>query len=616
MHASLGILQRRARPSLALGVLVAVLGIAAETSLASLLTPVTPVQSLDVVYLLGIVAVASVWGPGAGLTMAVASTVAFDLFLLPPAWTVRPYKGEFLAVLGAFLAIALLSSTLAKVARLLTLEVDARQEADRSADLARLLLRAPDLATALPAASRWLAQTFELPSASIERGSVPSDEWHEAFPLRGNGTLATLLVPAGLKRATLRRLRERVVPSLEVLLQAAGERETVTDTLRSSRDELRRIADEQSALRRLATLVAHAVPPAEVLDAFARETGRVLGARHTLVARYDADGTATSVGVWKTEDFVAALPPGSRWHLEKGTVAELVWRTRRPGRIDAYVGTGEMVTKLRDHGIVSSVGCPITVGHSLWGVAIASSSTPEPLAEGIEERMFDFTELAAAAIANAQSHADLKASRARVVAAADETRRRIERDLHDGAQQRLIAIGLQVRAIEAAMPQGLGPLKDQLARAVHSVEEAIADLQEISRGLHPAILARGGLAPTLTALARRSPIPVELDVSTGRRLGERLEVTIYYVASEALTNVAKHAHASVVYLDLTVSEPLVRLSIRDDGVGGADAARGSGLIGLTDRVEAVGGKLEIVSVAGHGTTLIAEIPADTCQLDV
>ena len=175
--------------------------------------------------------------------MAVASTVAFDLFLLPPAWTVRPYKGEFLAVLGIFLAIALLSSTLTKLSRLLTIESDARQQADLSVDLARMMLRAPDLATTLPAASQRLARALGLRSASIERGAVPSDERHEAFPLHGNGTL---LVPAGLTRPTLRRLRERVVPSLQVLLQAAGEREDVASPARASRDQLRRIADGQS----------------------------------------------------------------------------------------------------------------------------------------------------------------------------------------------------------------------------------------------------------------------------------------------------------------------------------------------------------------------------------
>ena len=603
----LAMLQRR-RPPLILGAVVAILCIAGETSIAYLLTGVTPVDSLDTVYLLGIVIVASLWGPVLGLTTALASSLAFDFFLLPPPWTVRPIKGEFLADLGAFVVIALLSCTLAKLARLLAVQLNAREEADLSAELARLLLRTPDLGTALPAAARRLAKILELPSASIERGSIRSDERHQTFPLRAEGMLATLVVPAGLARPTLRRLQDRVVPSIEVLIQAARDRQIVADALRASRDKLRRIADEQAALRHLATLIAHAVPPAQVLDAVAREMGSLLGAKHTVVASYEPDGTATSVGVWKAEDFGDALPTGWRWSLEAGTVSEVVWRTGLPGRINSYEGSGEMVTKLREYGIVSSVGCPITIDRRLWGVAIVASATPEPLPPDTEERMRDFAELAAAAVANAQSHADLKASRARVVAAADDTRRRIERDLHDGTQQRLVTIGLGIRAIEAGIRQGTSPSQEQLSRVTRSIEEAIVDLQEISRGLHPAILAKGGLAPALTALARRSPIPVQLDVATGRRLRERLEMTIYYVVSEALTNATKHAHATMVNVDVTVNEPLVRLRIRDDGIGGADASRGSGLIGLTDRVAAISGKLEIVSPPGEGTTLTAEIP--------
>jgi len=604
----LAMLQRRTHPPLVFGVVVATLCIAAETTLGRLLTHVTSVHSVNVLYLVGIVVVASMWGPWLGLVTALASTVAFDLFLLPPAWTVRPATGEFLAVLGAYAAIALLASTLSRLARRLAIEVDEHQDADLSAELARLLLRTADPRWALPAASRCLVQILGLPSASIERGAVAADDDHEAFPLRGDDPPITLLVPAGLPRSKVRRLRERVVPSLEILLRAAEEREHVADALRLSRDKLRRVANEQASLRHLATLVAHGVSSTEVLDAVAREMGTMLGAEHVVIARYEPDGTVVSVGFWQSLDCEAALPPGSRWGLDEGTVSELVWRTRMPGRISHYQGDSEMVTRLRGYGIASSVGCPIRVGNSLWGLAIAASIIPRSFPADTEERMAEFTEIAAAAVASAQSHADLKASRARVVAAADETRRRIERDLHDGTQQRLVTIGLEVRAIAAAMPEGLERLRDQLARTGRSIEEAINDLQEFSRGVHPAILARGGLGPALMALARRSPIPVELNVRADRRLGERLEVTIYFVVSEALTNAAKHAQASMVQIDLTLSESSVRLVIRDDGAGGADPERGSGLIGLIDRIETVGGKLEVVSPPGKGTTLTAEIP--------
>jgi signal transduction histidine kinase len=243
-------------------------------------------------------------------------------------------------------------------------------------------------------------------------------------------------------------------------------------------------------------------------------------------------------------------------------------------------------------------------------VAIVSASTCEPLPEDTEMRMLEFTELAAAAIANAQGNADLRASRARVVAAADEARRRIERDLHDGTQQRLVSLGLELRGIGETIPPELDEARTQLARTAKSLDDAVVDLQELSRGLHPAILAKGGLKPALTVLARRSAMPVELDVSVSGRLPQRFEVTVYYVVSEALTNAAKHAFASVVHIGLAMNGRVLRLSISDDGVGGADPSCGSGLLGLTDRVEAIGGTISIVSPARGGTSLLIELPLD------
>jgi signal transduction histidine kinase len=583
--------------------------VAAETSLAALLPSVTPVRTLDLMYLPGILVVASWCGLGLGLLTALASTIAFDLFVTGPLWSLRPTTGEFLATLVIFLVIALLASAISALARSLAVRADAWMDASLSAELAGLLLRAPDLAAALPAAARHLARAFGLPSASIEPGVVPADEAHSTFPLCDGRMHATLVVPADLAKPTLQRLQDRAVPSLESVLQAAMEREDVTSAARSNYERLRRIADEQAALRNLATLVAHSVPPSDVFDAVAREMGQVLGTRHTVIARYEEDGTALmTAGTYNYEEIVTA---GTRFALEEGTVSDLVFRTRAPGRVDAYRGHGVLSRRLRERGVFSSVGCPIVVGQELWGVAIASSSTPEPLPADTEERMLEFTELTAAAIANAQSHSDLIASRARVVTATDETRRRIERDLHDGTQQNLVSIGLEMRAIEAAMPPELEQLKDQLSATARAVDNAVAELQEISRGLHPAILARGGLRPALTVLARRSATAVQLNLPPVCPLPERLEVTVYYVVSEALTNTTKYAHASKVYIDLTIAETLIRLSIRDDGLGGADPAHGSGLTGLTDRVTALGGRMEIMSPVGGGTTLLAEIPYES-----
>jgi signal transduction histidine kinase len=207
------------------------------------------------------------------------------------------------------------------------------------------------------------------------------------------------------------------------------------------------------------------------------------------------------------------------------------------------------------------------------------------------------------------SGAELTASRARIVTAADETRRRIERDLHDGVQQRLVSLGLELGAVEAAMPAG-DALKARLARTVRGLTGALEDLVEISRGIHPAILAKGGLTPALKTLARRSAVPVELAVRAETRLPAPVEVAAYYVVSEALTNTAKHGHASAVHVDVETRDGVLELSIRDNGCGGADPRRGSGLIGLTDRVDALGGTIEVTSPLGEGTTLVVTLPIE------
>ncbi|MCW2859356.1 MAG: histidine kinase [Actinoallomurus sp.] len=589
----LALMQRRTRPPLALGILVAALCVVTETLLADLLKQITPERSLGTLYLLGIVTVASVWGLWLGIATAVVSTFALDYFLIPPVGSLTLDKAEDWTVLAVFLAVTLLAGSICKLSRSLAIEIDARGEADLAADLARILLHAPDLKTAQSAAAQHLARTLELPSAVIRLGAIPDDESHMAFPLHDHGVpVGSLLMPAGLPRATLRRLRDRVVPSLQVLLQAARERQ--------------RITDEQAALRRVATLVAYGAPPGEVFGAVAREVAQILEAPHAAVIRYEPDATATIVGVWNSD----MTPLGSRWPLDKGSPAELVARTWAPERIDALeatVGTGELLTVLRDMRIHCAVGCPITVGGRLWGAVIAAS-TSEPLPEDTEKRMLDFTDLLSTAIANADSHDKLEASRARVLAAADATRRLIERDLHDGTQQRLVSLMLELRAAESTVPAELEEVRDLLSHSTQVLDEALEDLRGIARGLHPALLSRRGLEPALEALVRCSTIPVELNMGADGQLPERFEVTAYHVVSEALTNAAEHSDASVVHVDLTVKDATLRLSIRDDGMGGADPDRGSGLLNITDRVEALGGSLEIRSRVGSGTSLLADIP--------
>jgi signal transduction histidine kinase len=207
-----------------------------------------------------------------------------------------------------------------------------------------------------------------------------------------------------------------------------------------------------------------------------------------------------------------------------------------------------------------------------------------------------------------QSHEQLAASRARIVAAADQARRRIERDLHDGTQQQLVSLALDLRAAEASVPPELAELRAQLAHAATELAAATDDLREISRGIHPAILSEGGLPPALKALTRRSAVPVELDVDVPERLPEQVEAAAYYVASEALANAAKHARASVVHVEAKVRDDGMRLSVRDDGIGGAIPGRGSGLVGLIDRVEALRGTISVASPSGQGTTLLVDLP--------
>jgi signal transduction histidine kinase len=227
-----------------------------------------------------------------------------------------------------------------------------------------------------------------------------------------------------------------------------------------------------------------------------------------------------------------------------------------------------------------------------------------------EDRLMKFTELVATAIANAEGKSELAASRRRIVAASDETRRQIERDLHDGTQQRLVSLGLAVRAAEATVSPEREDLREELSRVAEGLAEAVEDLQEISRGIHPAILTKGGLGPALQTLAHRSPIPVGLDITMDARLPEPIEVAAYFVASETLANAAKHSQASRIDLSLSESDGSLELSVRDDGVGGADAARGSGLVGLTDRVEALGGSIRVDSLPGKGTKITAELPLE------
>jgi signal transduction histidine kinase len=375
--------------------------------------------------------------------------------------------------------------------------------------------------------------------------------------------------------------------------------------------ERRQLAADQAALRRVATLVAQGGSAGDVFGSTVSELQSVVAADSTAVMRYESDGSVTVLSVVGSSVIVA----GQRLTLDGLSVATEVRRTRAAVRIDDYGNTsGRLAQQLRATGVRSGVGAPIIVEGRLWGVTVAAWNDGPPPA-GVEDRVEQFTDLVATAIANAESRAQLMASRARIVATADETRRQIERDLHDGAQQRLVALALKLRALEASIPPGEEALEQDLAVVATGIDGVLDELREASRGLHPVILTRGGLKPALKTLARRSPVPVELAVHTEVRLPERVEVAAYYVVAETLTNTAKHAHASIVHVEAEAVDGRLRVSVRDDGVGGADPARGSGLVGLADRVEALGGTLYMESPPGGGTALRIELPLDQASGD-
>jgi signal transduction histidine kinase len=376
----------------------------------------------------------------------------------------------------------------------------------------------------------------------------------------------------------------------------------------ASREELRILAEQQAALRRVATLVASGVPASEIFPAVTQELARSLGVDNAALWRYEPDGTATLVAARDDPGQTEQMPVGSRWPLEGENIVAMVANSGRPIRMDSHdTAVGDAAALIRRLGLRAGVGAPIVVEGRLWGVAVVGSSAG-PLPPDAEQRAGEFTELVATAIANAEAHAALTASRARIVTAADDARRRLERDLHDGAQQRLISLALQLRSIEAGVPSELGSVREQISDAVVGLTSASADLRELARGIHPAISSKGGLGPALKMLARRCTIPVTLHLKLDGPIPESAEVAAYYVVAEAITNATRHAHASGLDIDLVINGSDLVLSIRDDGVGGANTRNGSGLIGLIDRVEALGGHMQIASPPGGGTALHVAIP--------
>jgi signal transduction histidine kinase len=376
---------------------------------------------------------------------------------------------------------------------------------------------------------------------------------------------------------------------------------------RAPRDELSRLAEEQAALRRLATAVARGVPPAEIFRAVAEEVGPLLGADDAAVVRFEPDRVATVMA--RAGRWVVELEGQARVELDDSLAISEVFRTGRSARVDERdysTASGPVASYLHRVEACSVVASPIVVDGQIWG-ALVAATTRTPLPADIEERMAAFAELVGLVVANAESRAELMASRARVAAAGDEARRRIQRDLHDGAQQRLVSTMLTLKLARQALGEKTGPAVELIDEALVQAKRATAELRELAHGILPMALNHGGLRAGVSVLVSRVPIPVSVEV-TAERLPKALEAAAYFIIAEALTNTAKHARASSARITAVLGDGALWLEVRDDGAGGAVIESSSGLLGLRDRAAALNGELRIESPPGDGTAVAAVLP--------
>jgi signal transduction histidine kinase/uncharacterized protein YoaH (UPF0181 family) len=439
----------------------------------------------------------------------------------------------------------------------------------------------------------------DLPGEAPELARQEAIRWAVAVPIVVDGALWGILSVASRDSSSFAAdVEPRFAKFTELVATAIANSQT--------HEQLAQLADEQAALRRVATLVAEGATPHRVFDTVRHEVARMFNAPLSVLMRYDGDGVATVLAT--AGGYLG--PVGRSWPVEGDSSAiAKVCLTGRPARVD-YTGAvdGLIADAAQSAGVRSAVGVPVVVDGALWGVMAVGSRETEPLPADIEQRLAKFTQLLATAIANAEGRAEVAASRARIVATADATRRRIERDLHDGAQQQLVWLALALRAAQATVPEELTQHRSELSRVVDGLTAVLDDLREIALGIHPAGLSEDGLTPALKRLVALSPLRVNLDARADGRFPEPVEVTAYYVVSESLTNAAKYADTPVVDVAVTVDGGALRVEVRDDGRGGANPAVGSGLVGLKDRVEAIGGTMRLISPPGGGTSLSVVLP--------
>jgi signal transduction histidine kinase len=647
-------------------VLAVVVGVAAFVVAAVVSTAArshVPTVLLGLVLLLAVLAVARFAGILYALPVGVVTILAFDWYFLPP---LRNLDGATVLVLGLFLGMSVIVGAVATQAgrRAARSEQARGVLADEQAALRRvatLVARQPSPAEVFAAVTEEAAGLLHLDSTHlvvyerdqtatvvgscnprgqpipvgtrvpVEGDNIIGRVFRTQQPARiddygdAGGPVAEKVRSIGVRAAVgvpvlaggrlwgvlaVGSSRPEPLPAdTEIRIGAFTELVGTAIANSDARTEIERLAGEQAALRRVATLVARGAETGEVFAAVAREVSGVMHLPVAAVQRYEDDGETTTVmAAWS--DRPHPFQPGTRWPYHASGLGARVRQAGRAGRVVDYSRRrGAFAAKARELGLYSVAGAPIIVNGAVWGL-VTIASTDGPLPDRTEDRLAEFTELLGTAIANTQSRTELSASRARIVAAADETRRRLERDLHDGIQQRLVSLALKAGTIATMTPQPVDKIQGELSLLADGLGTALDELREVSHGIHPAILSEAGLGPALEALARRSAVPVELDLNLGPRLGEHVEAAGYYIASEAITNVAKHAQATVIDMRADGCDGALILSISDDGIGGADPARGSGIIGLKDRVEALGGTISVLSPPGHGTALHVQLPAD------
>ena len=441
---------------------------------------------------------------------------------------------------------------------------------------------------------------------SVARSGGP----HEHLPGGSSWSVATPIMVEGRRWGLIAagaRREEPLPDDTEARLASFTDLLATAVANAESRAALAQLAEEQAALRRVATLVARGTRQEELFAVVTEEVGRLLPAEYAHLGRYEPDGAIVVVGAWDQGpgEYVAV---GSRRFAGGKNLVTLVLETGRSARMDNYGdASGPLGIRARERGVRSAVGTPIMVEGRVWGVAIAGSRGEQPLPVDAEARLGSFTDLIATAIANAESRAALAASRARIVAAADESRRRIERDLHDGAQQRLVNATILLQLAQRAFSRGDAGAGELVAEALSHAEQAQFELRELAHGILPAALIRGGLRAGVKSLVSRVSLPVRVDVSV-ERFAAGVEATAYFVVSEALTNVVKHAKADRAEVIARVEGGVLRVQVRDDGIGGAQDGEGTGLGGLRDRVSALDGRFVLDSPPGAGTSVCAFLP--------